>query len=128
MIDIKRAIEIREILLDAGWRRGEGFLADDFDLVDDEGNERNAMVIAAGMDTAATLDNILAFVRKHRGILVLALLAFQTGCAVTSTETGKPFYGPHNLTTMTNHEWDIERRNIYSDGWNDAMNVKGIRD
>lgn len=30
-----------------------------------------------------------------------------------------PFYGPHTSTTMTNHEWDIERRNIYSDGWQD---------
>ena len=117
MIDIKRAIEIREILLDSGWRRGEGFLADDFDLVDDEGNERNAMVIAAGMDTAATLDNILAFVRKHRGILVLAFLVLQTGCV--ATRAWEPLYGPHNLTTMKNHEWDIERRNIYSDGWND---------
>lgn len=52
-------------------------------------------------------------------ILITLGLALQ-GCA-HYIKPKKPLYGPHNTTTMTNREWDIERRNLYSDGWQDAV-------
>lgn len=50
--------------------------------------------------------------------IIVVWLIMSVGCANRPTG-GVQLYGPHDLTTMTNHEWDIERRNLYADGWND---------
>ena len=47
--------------------------------------------------------------------IIIIWLIMSSGCSSVGT-----LHGPHTSTTMTNHEWDIERRNIYSDGWQDS--------